>query len=652
MRKGLVTLGVVALVLAVSPGFAEAPLLSCLPDLVVSDLEENTQTDDTNLFIFQDAIDLDEYVEDADTADDQLRWSFIETSAPGGTIEINGIGSNPAATQPDDLLEPGAFNIRSTTSLITVVNAAWYGIDPGADGETTEATIEMYVSDGDTPLPSLRWSGIDPAGMVEINGILLNNPGVDTTEPGAEDLRAADDMMSLRNAAWFGTDPGAGAVTETLVEIYVSDGTSVTQQTMKVTTVNATNDTGQGDAITPVELASYDFAADEQGWTFAGAPSGSTIISSAGNAHVPGALTLTEPTAHTTIIFGSYESPKDPTNAVTPKLGCIIRARYQLSSDQTNPTATPGIRLNGSTNHVIESTPGVWDPNFGNQDFTSLDQVQVQTQDFFMTGGEFDGRVPGTGQEYTLLVFPRQVEETLLSDNPVEPVVTFVTCDLLDLEGTVGSDSGTMSIESVVIDGVDRPSLGAGTAVAGLTMSDFSTGWITGIKEIPGGTGIDQAGLTVTTGADLSIAVQPGNEWFEAFAEMATGVTLVPGQYYRVAFSCTTTATPAGDQSPTVQTIVQSESFVYGALKELKGGSLFSRLTATASLMELWFVAPSEKTSTPGLTEGMKANFKSYLETNSVPQFPSGRFVSATVACTEIQAEAFVMTPMGLAPAP
>ena len=71
MRKGLVTLGVVALVLAVSPSFAEAPLLTCLPDIVISDVEQNSATADANLFVFSD--------------DDLLRFTHSKCK-PGGTL--------------------------------------------------------------------------------------------------------------------------------------------------------------------------------------------------------------------------------------------------------------------------------------------------------------------------------------------------------------------------------------------------------------------------------------------------------------------------------------------------------------------------------------------------------------------------------------
>ena len=557
MRKGLVTLGVVALVLAVSPSFAEAPLLSCLPDLVVSDLEGNTQTDDNNLFIFQDAIDLDEYVEDADTADDQLRWSFVEST--GNTIEINGIGSNPVPTDPDDLLEPGAFNIRASTSLATVENVAWTGSPPAGDGDTTEATIQMYVS----------------------------------------------------------------------------DGTTLSSQMMTITTVNTlTNDPlGQGDEVLPATLKTYPFTADEEGWTWFefGAPFIAPAHAAAG-----GAITMTEPTTHLEIVFGGWESPRDPATALRPKVGCVMRARYQMTSSQLDENC-PGYRMRGQTGHVSQ-VGGLWEFDFSNADKNSMDQLFYGTMNFmFGLESGLISRIPGAspGQEYTLMVFPRQVPEMLLADD----VVTYITCDMLDLESLLDSDSGTLSIESVEVDGIDRPEIGEGTAVAELSFADFSTGWRTEVKALPTGA-INQTGLSATAGTDLTIVIASGNEHFEAICEMASTVTLETARTYRLAFTCTSTETPSGDKGPTVRTNLTSERFVWSAIKELAGGALLARLSTTESLMELWLVAPSDIGA--GVTEGMVAQFISYQAANPAGgEWPDYRAISGTVVCTQIEAEVF-----------
>lgn len=563
MRKGLVTLGVVALVLAVTPGFTEAPLLSCLPDIVISDVEQNTQTDDLNLFVFSDAINLDEYVNDADTPTSALRWTFIETTTPGNTIEINGIASNPA---------------------------------------------------------------------------------VDVVEPGVDDIRAVSNMASFKNAAWYGTDPGAGATDQAMIEMYVSDGTTVSHQTMVITTVNADFQTGDPDAVVPSTEASYDFASGAQGWTFFSVTLTDPPIQAAGNSATGGALRLTESTPHEAIIYGAWESPRDPSVAAIPKLGGIMRARYQVSTEGTaSATATPGHRMRGLTAHVAQ-VGGSWEPDFANQDTTSVDQVYFSTIDFAMGGGGLDGRAPGTGQEYQLLVFPRQYPETLLSEDPNSPVVTYFSYDLIDLEGqtslTQNADAGTHVIDSVVVDCVDRPEPGTGTAVPEMSFTDFSSGWTTGKKPIPGGQ-VDNA--TVAAGADLTITIGTGTAYTDAFAEMTNGASLEAGRTYRLLFMVTSSETSGGTtKGPTVRCNVTSSRFVYTAVKELTGGALISRLTSTPSPMELWVLAPAADTTqaTAGVTEPMKAQFESYITAN-VAQWPDFRTVEGTVTCTELQTEVF-----------
>ena len=556
MRKGLVTLGVVALVLAVSPSFAEAPILSCLPDLVVSDYDEGGQTADTDMFVFSDAIDLDDLVSDADTPDDQLRWS-----------------------------------------------------------------------------------GIDPSGEIEINGIMLDDPAVDTLDPGAQDLRAVSALATVRNAAWDTTPPGAGTSTDAFVEMYVSDATTVTQGTMKVTTVDTDGSAGsQGDAVLPPAVANYGFDSGAEGWNWFEIPSLNIPTHSAGG----GALTMTEAATHDNIVFGAYESPQDPALAVAPKLGCIQAARYQMGSTSATGAQNPGFRLPGATVHVIDAGGGSWVPDFASLDYNSLDQVQYGTIDFIMGGGEYGSRVPGAGQEYSVMCFPRQIAENLLSDDLNSPVVHYFSADMLDLEGQVENDAGTLTVDTVTVESIDRPEIGTGTAVPELTFAtaDFGTGWSTGQKALDG-TSI-QGTVTATadaTGLTIDVGTQAGN--FEVWCEHTAGVALDVGRTYRIAFWLTSDEQPGSNAGPLVRVNVDSSAFIYNTVKELKGGSLLCRLTDQPSLMEIWMVAPSEKASTAGMTEEMKLKFSSYQGDNTAPQWPVPTTVEGTVAVTAIDSEVF-----------
>jgi hypothetical protein len=288
---------------------------------------------------------------------------------------------------------------------------------------------------------------------------------------------------------------------------------------------------------------------------------------------------------------------------------------------------------------MIDVGGGVWDPDFTDDNYNVLDALVYSSADIIMGMGGLDARMPGAGSEYSLMAFPRQVPEQLMEPN----VVLYFTADLMDLDGAFDTDSGTLSFESVTIDGIDRPEPGAGTAVPELTFAtaDFGT-WLASTKALGTGTFISTGLSASATASGLEITVGTSSEHFEAFAEWPTGLSLEAGRVYRLMFMATSTETPGGDAGPLLRTNVTSSRFVYSAIKELEGGSLLARLTSTPSPMELWIVAPAADTTqaTAGVTEPMKPQIQSYLTAN-VAQFPFFREVSGTVAITEINTEVF-----------
>lgn len=153
MRKGLViTLGVVALVFAVKPGFSIAPVISCIPDIIVSDAEQN-QTVDQNFFVFSTALNLDELVRDDDTSKSQLRWSFFESA--GSQIQVARKDSLTATevADPAVLKDPGAKNLRAAGAVVAVRNKALSPVTgtlpyPAPGATIPDATLQMIVSDG------------------------------------------------------------------------------------------------------------------------------------------------------------------------------------------------------------------------------------------------------------------------------------------------------------------------------------------------------------------------------------------------------------------------------------------------------------------------------------------------------------------------
>lgn len=189
MRKGLVvTLGVVALVCMVSPGFALAPIISCVPDIIISDVEDNTQTNDLNFFIFSDALNLDDMVQDADDPSSTIRWSFLETS-PGNSIRINQIVSDPLV----NFLEPGTSDLRLAGPMATFENILWSGT---ATTETTmDSMITLVASDG---------TGTD---SVDIIVTTVNDSTADYTDgqPDGVSIPNAHQFLfdSLDNWEWY-----------------------------------------------------------------------------------------------------------------------------------------------------------------------------------------------------------------------------------------------------------------------------------------------------------------------------------------------------------------------------------------------------------------------------------------------------------------
>jgi hypothetical protein len=120
---------------------AVAPVVSDIPDIVISDVEDNIGGTDNNFFVFTDAFAFDSYVSDADTAVNTLKWSFDEgTDVTGDSstvyFNINGLGPNAvgdaaiaaAAGNPASRLNP-ANDIRSASSNASLRNVA---LTPGS----------------------------------------------------------------------------------------------------------------------------------------------------------------------------------------------------------------------------------------------------------------------------------------------------------------------------------------------------------------------------------------------------------------------------------------------------------------------------------------------------------------------------------------
>jgi len=544
MRKGFViTLGVVALALVVSPGFAVAPIISCVPDIIVSDFEQS-QTIDNNLFIFSNALDLDEYVTDSDTTDSSLlRWSFIRSSGPN--LLINGVGSNTSGNVRD----PGVFDIRAVSRYASIRNEDW---SPVA---------------GTMPYP---------------------NP------------------------------PATSA--DSMIELYVSDGTNTGSQTVKITSIDESA-AGPGDRLVPTSYMTFDFAT-QQGWTWYTVAG----LDEPGHAYNSGpqTLSMTESAGGSNVVFGAWESPQDPAVIGNPRFGCVQRARFHVSSS-VDGAACPGIRMRAVTGPVVYSG-GEWIPNFTSQDFNSDLTVNFFTPSF----GYVSGREPGTaGKVLDILNWPQQIA-SLMSTS----VVTYWTCDLLDLDKPISGedDAGVITISQVDIDGIDRPEAGSGTNVTALSDTDFSD-WTAGVQPISGGTYVPPT-VNALAG-EVNIVVGTTAAWFDA-AILSPATALDVGAYYRAIFTVSSTV-PSTDFGPTYRLGFVSSVFCFSADKNLPGGGLLSAIGSTPEPFEVWVQGPP---ASAAQTEPISLRFQSYLATHNTG-FPFSKDVSGTIRCTEVAVEQF-----------
>lgn len=117
-----------ALIAASTSGaFAIAPALQSMPDVYIGDQEDNIGTDN-NLFVFTNAFQFDNYVNDLDTTVSDLIWSFDEFSPAQNWFQINGKGpvllgdtaiiAEAIAGGPQHLNPGDAKNIRKGDLLV------------------------------------------------------------------------------------------------------------------------------------------------------------------------------------------------------------------------------------------------------------------------------------------------------------------------------------------------------------------------------------------------------------------------------------------------------------------------------------------------------------------------------------------------------
>jgi len=210
MRKGL-TLTLMAVVVSVMglQAMAVAPVVIEIRDIIVGDAEDVSAA---NIFVYPDALDLNDYATDDGLPSDDLFWSFYDSTE---TYIINGMDSLSGS---DDPTSPPA---AKTINL--------------ADDET-------YVADAGNV-----WNSRDtnPETITIRNNALSPITGSDYEEPGYDGLDAG-----------------------TALTLFCSDSDKYGSATLFVYSNNEGFDSFSGEGFVPIPVITRDFTGSTNGWTF------------------------------------------------------------------------------------------------------------------------------------------------------------------------------------------------------------------------------------------------------------------------------------------------------------------------------------------------------------------------------------------------
>lgn len=244
MKKGYaLTLLTAAIALVqVSTTYASAPVISDPGDVIIGDLEGGaTPATGTNIFVYPDAINLNNIVTDDLTPKNQLKWSF---TGPTTKIRINGVA-------------------RLATTLQNL---------NGDDPTSPRASSRLDQNDTDPGNP-VTGKDSDPFTITFRNFNLTPTNATPSVGP-------------------------AGFITAetTLVTLFASDCTSFGQRSITVYTARGTSDALSGGGVVPV-IPPVNFGTGPQGWI------GGSIAGTGSTAQNASGLCMTVPAAGSNIVL-------------------------------------------------------------------------------------------------------------------------------------------------------------------------------------------------------------------------------------------------------------------------------------------------------------------------------------------------------------
>jgi hypothetical protein len=291
---------------------AVAPVVSDIPDVVISDSEDNIGGTDNNYFVFTNAFTFDNYVSDADTPVNTLKWSFDE-----GTD-----GSGDATTR--------YFNINAKQSV--------------AVGDAAIATAQANPASRLSPALA---NDIRTSPTASFRDVVLT--------PGSGSLTSAFPSAAANILARH----AAGKV----VRLYVSDSTFVVSNDIIVSAVDS-NTTSSVDALSGgFSVQKTDAFASSAGWGILG-QSGANFTGSIGTRqHNPSstALEATVASSSRARIIGWLED--ESTDVPYSSIGTrFVRGKYSVfytgpgdSLSNTLANQVPNFRLSLRTKGVVNS---------------------------------------------------------------------------------------------------------------------------------------------------------------------------------------------------------------------------------------------------------------------------------------------------------